>query len=139
MAESLAPVVQKLLIANTSPAHVKKRAALSLLRYSFISLFIPLKFMYYFIIIFCPSTRSYALPGCSGNIPLLLHQICGPASWLDCWMRLISEFLLRWLACYLDWLQIILKVLNCTVYRRLPLTSRCRMGGGHSESGFASG
>jgi len=32
MAESLAPVVQKLLAANTSPAHVKKRAALSLLR-----------------------------------------------------------------------------------------------------------
>lgn len=32
MAESLAPVVQKLLVANTSPAHVKKRAALSLLR-----------------------------------------------------------------------------------------------------------
>jgi AP-2 complex subunit alpha len=32
MAESLAPVVQKLLVANTSPSHVKKRAALALLR-----------------------------------------------------------------------------------------------------------
>lgn len=32
MAESLAPLVQKLLVANTSPPHVKKRAALSLLR-----------------------------------------------------------------------------------------------------------
>lgn len=32
MAESLAPVVQKLLVANTSPAHVKKRSALALLR-----------------------------------------------------------------------------------------------------------
>lgn len=32
MAESLAPVVQKLLVANTSPPHVKKRAALALLR-----------------------------------------------------------------------------------------------------------
>eukprot|EP01111_Echinosteliopsis_oligospora_P009213 TRINITY_DN2665_c0_g1_i1.p1 TRINITY_DN2665_c0_g1~~TRINITY_DN2665_c0_g1_i1.p1 ORF type:complete len:1051 (+),score=302.86 TRINITY_DN2665_c0_g1_i1:172-3324(+) len=32
MAESLAPLVQKLLIANTSAPHVKKRAALALLR-----------------------------------------------------------------------------------------------------------
>ncbi len=33
MAESLAPVVQKLLIANISPAHIKKRSALALLRF----------------------------------------------------------------------------------------------------------
>eukprot|EP01113_Clastostelium_recurvatum_P008019 TRINITY_DN1375_c0_g1_i2.p1 TRINITY_DN1375_c0_g1~~TRINITY_DN1375_c0_g1_i2.p1 ORF type:complete len:1036 (+),score=302.77 TRINITY_DN1375_c0_g1_i2:111-3218(+) len=32
MAESLAPLVQKLLVANTSPPHIKKRAAQALLR-----------------------------------------------------------------------------------------------------------
>lgn len=51
MAESLAPVVQKLLVANTSPPHVKKRAALALLRWLaiFIAFNIIFNHSFYFI------------------------------------------------------------------------------------------